>query len=595
MSEKYHTISKNGITYYVDAYQVCHKVEIRPDVKILEFDDSIESVYMKENFGQFPNVTTLKISKHINTMNILNIMFPNIRHVESENKRFLIGMMLVQKTSSDECVLLNSFCLSDSEVLDLSGVDKIAPQALIGARHSDVINTESLKTARMHLFDRAKKVRIPEHGIVMAGNIVVGADNNPKRYVIPKETALICSDIFFDNDIPLETYNNNVVIKSDLEFCPEKICFYGDDEFNVEEHKILMQKHKVDFLPQNKQYKCINDIIYSNDMKILYCCNIYKKGDVLIPDGVEEIKDDAFYWCQLITSVSIPGSVKKIGSNVFECCSNLKCVNLAPGIEEIGVECFYMCKELKELNIPGSVQKISDSIACGCDNLKRIVLNEGTPKITGGAFEGLNLDELIIASSIKDLPHSSLSEVKNIELCSDELPFGLIESIYGAYKKLLKDRKLSGYIVTKKEPASSKWITITTPSRILYLPSRPSASGISEMKKVLETEGIKAPSNFFQYCLRKNEKIPFAIAEYVSRPDEKTKKYLKENGGEAVEYLTDNESEEEVVRFLKFNLLTKHMLKNVYSKFEDKNMLIAKAYVMDLLNQKEIKDKKFSL
>ena len=42
-----------------------------------------------------------------------------------------------------------------------------------------------------------------------------------------------------------------------------------------------------------------------------------KDADVIIPDGVTEIGNKAFYGCSSLTSITIPDSVKKIGEDAF--------------------------------------------------------------------------------------------------------------------------------------------------------------------------------------------------------------------------------------------------------------------------------------
>lgn len=40
-------------------------------------------------------------------------------------------------------------------------------------------------------------------------------------------------------------------------------------------------------------------------------------GDVVIPEGVRVIEDEAFYGCNSIRNVSVPVSVTSLGRNVF--------------------------------------------------------------------------------------------------------------------------------------------------------------------------------------------------------------------------------------------------------------------------------------
>ena len=58
-----------------------------------------------------------------------------------------------------------------------------------------------------------------------------------------------------------------------------------------------------------------------------------------------------------ITSVTIPGTVKKIGNRAFAECDNLEKVILNEGIEEIGSNVFTDCPKLKQVVYPNSIKK----------------------------------------------------------------------------------------------------------------------------------------------------------------------------------------------------------------------------------------------
>ena len=72
---------------------------------------------------------------------------------------------------------------------------------------------------------------------------------------------------------------------------------------------------------------------YSNANPLSYAHNLYLEDDLItdlvIPEGVKQIKYDAFYGCSSLTSVTIPNSVTSIGGCAFEGCSNLKQVYCA--------------------------------------------------------------------------------------------------------------------------------------------------------------------------------------------------------------------------------------------------------------------------
>ncbi|MCQ2452561.1 MAG: leucine-rich repeat protein [Oscillospiraceae bacterium] len=77
-----------------------------------------------------------------------------------------------------------------------------------------------------------------------------------------------------------------------------------------------------------------------------------------IEDGITSLGDLAFYGCQGLTSVTLPGSLESTGYYAFGNCKELKQVVLEPGIEEISSYCFSSCTGLESITIPASVNRV---------------------------------------------------------------------------------------------------------------------------------------------------------------------------------------------------------------------------------------------
>ena len=73
--------------------------------------------------------------------------------------------------------------------------------------------------------------------------------------------------------------------------------------------------------------------------------------DIVIPSTynglpVTSIDDSAFLYCESLTSVVIPNSVKNIGARAFYNCSGLTSVEIPNSVTSIGVEAFSGCGNL---------------------------------------------------------------------------------------------------------------------------------------------------------------------------------------------------------------------------------------------------------
>ena len=85
-------------------------------------------------------------------------------------------------------------------------------------------------------------------------------------------------------------------------------------------------------------------------------------GDVVIPDGVTIIGDEAFRWCKGLTSVTIPDGVTRIGDGAFYGCRSLESITIPEGVTEIGEAVFSGCSRLAKLVLPESLESIGKDL-----------------------------------------------------------------------------------------------------------------------------------------------------------------------------------------------------------------------------------------
>lgn len=97
-----------------------------------------------------------------------------------------------------------------------------------------------------------------------------------------------------------------------------------------------------------------------------------KKSEVIIPQGVTAIADEAFWWCDSVKSITIPPGVTSIGKNAFYNCSNLESVEIPNGVTSIGERAFGSCSRLSSVTIPESVTSMGTQVFSNCGKLKVI-------------------------------------------------------------------------------------------------------------------------------------------------------------------------------------------------------------------------------
>ncbi len=107
---------------------------------------------------------------------------------------------------------------------------------------------------------------------------------------------------------------------------------------------------------------------------------------VVISHGVTSIGENAFFWCDKITSVTIPSSVKSIGMGAFYCCKALEGITIPEGVTSIGKDAFSNCDGITSISIPGSVINIGYGAFSSCGGLTNVTVSEGVKNIDEYAF-----------------------------------------------------------------------------------------------------------------------------------------------------------------------------------------------------------------
>ena len=94
------------------------------------------------------------------------------------------------------------------------------------------------------------------------------------------------------------------------------------------------------------------DMPYYEYNPLYYAQHLYLNGeeirDLVIPEGVERIRDNAFAYCNSLRSATIPDMIA-IGKSAFNSCSNLSRVNIGR-VDSIGNLAFYECWGLRQVH-----------------------------------------------------------------------------------------------------------------------------------------------------------------------------------------------------------------------------------------------------
>lgn len=160
--------------------------------------------------------------------------------------------------------------------------------------------------------------------------------------------------------------------------------------------------------------------------------------DVVIPEGIETIGENAFESCYYLTSLTIPKTVKSIETNAFRACNKLNSINVfdldswcnIDFADENANPCFkakifkLKGEEITELVIPRGINPIKKFNFIGCPFTKITIL-DGVTSIESRAFsQSKNLLEIVLPNTLRIIEDHAFEYCSSLKTIT--IPRGVI-------------------------------------------------------------------------------------------------------------------------------------------------------------------------
>ncbi len=176
-------------------------------------------------------------------------------------------------------------------------------------------------------------------------------------------------------------------------------------------------------IPATITYGGVDYTVVRIGYRAFYDCDAL--GTVTIPGTVTSIGGEAFLYVDNLASIDIPASVEEIEANAFYECYNLSSITLHEGLRRIGNYAFYNTS-LVNVQLPSTVTSIGSYAFSYSQSLQHINLPDGLAEVGNHTFYNCTaLQELTVPPSLTRLPDNFVDLC--ISLRSITLPETLTE------------------------------------------------------------------------------------------------------------------------------------------------------------------------
>lgn len=145
--------------------------------------------------------------------------------------------------------------------------------------------------------------------------------------------------------------------------------------------------------------------------------------EVVLPEGITELPNSAFYAASGLESITIPLSVTSIGTYVFADCVKLVSVTIPPKVTVLSQGMFNMCENLETVNWHDNITTIGSDVFTICQKLfagKELVLPANVTSVGARAFSFTGATSVKLPEGLKSIANSAFNQcpVANVDLPS---------------------------------------------------------------------------------------------------------------------------------------------------------------------------------
>lgn len=184
---------------------------------------------------------------------------------------------------------------------------------------------------------------------------------------------------------------------------------FGSENYNSSSKVMVWEAiHANDFVLYESDVPGENHfthIIFGDSVEYIpnMLCKFMYNDSITLPETVKAIGTSAFTNCSQLQKIHIPEGVTSIGASAFAGCKKLKQLVLPAGLQEIPEQLCNLCGALDSVRLPAGLTIIPQKAFNGCSALRSIKIPNSVTNIGNNAFAGCPLDTVVLPSSLNVL------------------------------------------------------------------------------------------------------------------------------------------------------------------------------------------------
>ena len=552
----------------------------------------------KKDHVQYPGVRKLVVPKIIETLDIVNLTFPDLQEIviDPENQTYQTdGKMLFEYNRNKKLVLKLALCagMQSEKVIVPAKIVEVADGAFAYTKCTEV-EYESTSTSVNSEAFRDSAWKKAQGDVVYIGTTLYKVKETFEGEVLQVKEGTRRFDVkAFQSKMPGTLITPVIPPNNALKGRWGKIAGFREIVITAAGMKVnfntLRQWERLQSVrfQEHKLYRDEEGVVFSKDGKTLLFFPPNKEiKHYTIPKGVITVGRLAFSEQKHLEEIDMADSVKTMQQGAFYHCHSLKKIRISESVTEIldanlfsPLGMFEGCGSLCEVILPAKLQYIGSHAFAGTA-LQTLEIPERVRQIGEYALAAKNLHTVTLPKSCHIVGRGALLYAKEI-VAYEGSARGLIsavEAVFHGDNDKLANLNWHEVMISMRNSRGERTDTIWIPESLQH-----TAASFVDIAWNGEKFDYDEYYNCFSKIQNTQEKLEFATNAAKRLKDVRGTEfevYFRHTAKRIAERLIEKQEEKGLIDFLKEDYLSETALKGLLKKCNEADMTKATAYIL---------------